>query len=69
MPIPLPSEVLLTYYNTLQLAAVLNIHPMSVPRLVKQKRIPKPKKMFGKNWWLRVDVERWLEHRAKEFER
>jgi hypothetical protein len=38
--------------GTLQLAAKLNVHPMSIPRYVKKKPdFPKPKLMFGKNQW------------------
>jgi len=43
--------------GTLELAAKLNCHPMSIPRFVKQGRLPKPKKPFGKNIWDEDEID------------
>jgi hypothetical protein len=47
--------------GTLALAAKLNVHPMSIPRLVKKKPgFPKPTLMFGKNMWDEDTVDAYL---------
>lgn len=38
--------------GTMELAEKLRCHPASIPRLIKQKRIPPPDKILNKNsWW------------------
>jgi hypothetical protein len=37
--------------GTLALAAKLNVHPASIPRLRKQPAFPQPTLLFGKNQW------------------
>jgi hypothetical protein len=38
--------------GTLALAAKLNVHPMTIPRLRKKKKgFPQPTLLFGKNQW------------------
>jgi predicted DNA-binding transcriptional regulator AlpA len=38
--------------GVLEVAEKLKCHPTSVPRLVRQKRLPPPDKLLNKNvWW------------------
>ena len=38
--------------GTLGVAAKFDCHPASIPRLVKEKRLPPPDKLLHKNvWW------------------
>ena len=50
--------------GVLELAAKLHCHPASVPRLIREKRLPAPDKLLNKNvWWeKRIDelIERGL---------
>jgi predicted DNA-binding transcriptional regulator AlpA len=47
--------------DTMELAARLHCHPMSIPRYVKIKKgFPKPEKPFGKNLWDEEAVEAYL---------
>jgi hypothetical protein len=47
--------------DTMELAAKLNCHPMTIPRYVKIKKgFPKPIKPFGKNLWDERVVEAYL---------
>jgi hypothetical protein len=54
--------------GVLGVAIKLNCHPASVPRLVKEKRLPRPDKLLNKNsWWedeIDVIVERGVRSRA-----
>jgi hypothetical protein len=55
------------YIGTLEVAELLNCHPMSIPRYVKTKKgFPKPGKLSGKNVW---DRDLILEFRAAEIGR
>lgn len=41
--------------GVLEVAVKLRCHPASVPRLVREKRLPNPDKLLNKNvWWEQV---------------
>ena len=50
------------WIGTLQMAELLGCHPMSIPRLVKNKKgFPQPIKPFGKNLWDADEAEAYLQ--------
>jgi predicted DNA-binding transcriptional regulator AlpA len=53
MPQPFP----LRRIGVLELADKLKCHPASVPRLVKQNRLPPPDKLLNKNTWLESAID------------
>jgi len=47
--------------GTMEVAALLHCHPMSVARYTKEKKgFPKPTKLFGQNLWDEATVEAYL---------
>jgi hypothetical protein len=47
--------------SVLAVAGKLNCHPASVPRLVKQKRLPAPDKLLNKNTWWEDEIDAAIE--------
>jgi hypothetical protein len=43
--------------GVLGVAIKLNCHPASVPRLVKEKRLPPPDKLLNKNCWWEDEID------------
>jgi predicted DNA-binding transcriptional regulator AlpA len=43
--------------GVLDIAVKLNCHPASVPRLVKEKRLPPPDKLLNKNTWFEDEID------------
>lgn len=49
------------FIGTLEVAARLGCHPMSIPRLVKTKKgFPAPIKPFNKNLWLEDVIDAYV---------
>jgi hypothetical protein len=44
-----------------EVAAKFHCHPMTVPRLVKQRRIPPPDKILNKNTWFEDTIDELVE--------
>jgi hypothetical protein len=61
MPTKKPTKLI----GTLQLAAKLNVHPASIPRLRKKPRFPQPTLLFGKNQWDEDIVDAYLAKRME----
>jgi hypothetical protein len=47
--------------GVLGVAAKLNCHPASVPRLVKEGRLPPPDKLLNKNTWFEDVIDELVE--------
>jgi hypothetical protein len=47
--------------GVLELAERLVCHPMSISRLVKQKRLPLPHKILNKNFWFEEEIDALIE--------
>jgi hypothetical protein len=48
--------------GVLGVAAKFDCHPGSVPRLVKEKRLPPPDKLLNKNVWWEDVIDNLVEH-------
>jgi hypothetical protein len=47
--------------GVLEVAGKLKCHPTSVPRLVRQKRLPPPDKLLNKNMWWESVIDEVME--------
>lgn len=47
--------------GTLEVAEKLGCHPMTVPRLAKERRIPQPDKLLLKNQWWEDEIDELVE--------
>jgi hypothetical protein len=47
--------------GTLEVAERLHCHPMTVPRLVKERRLPPPEKLLSKNVWFEDEIDTLVE--------
>lgn len=56
--------------GVIELAVKLGCHPASIPRLIKEKRVPPPDKLLNRNvWWedvIDAAIERGLPPRPKK---
>ncbi len=44
----------------------IDLHPMSLPRMWKAGRFPKPVKFGSRNAWLASEIEAWIAARKQE---
>ena len=49
--------------GTMEVAEKIHCHPMSIPRMVKQKKLPPPVKPFGRNLWDEDEIDKCVEAR------
>ena len=45
-----------------ELASKLNVHLMTIPRLVREGRLPPPDKLLNKNMWWEHIIDDLIEH-------
>jgi hypothetical protein len=55
-------EIIRRRIGVLEVAKKLKCHPTSVPRLVRQKRLPPPLKLLNKNMWWESTIDDLIEH-------
>ena len=48
--------------GVLDIAVKLHCHPASVPRLVKEGRLPAPDKLLNRNFWWEDEIDTIVEH-------